>query len=102
MTFKPESIWLKDYYVSRVALEVKEGINEGIVRIKVNDTNSSHLYIASDQDDSGLTPPRFHADMDEDMHGELRNPRQAVPNVDNSGLKTFGGFNRTQQVGTPS
>ena len=75
MTFRPESIWLKDYYISRVALEVKEGINEGIVRIKVNDTNSSHLYIASDQDDSGLTPPRFHADMDEDMHGELRNPR---------------------------
>jgi hypothetical protein len=48
MTFRPESIWLKDYYISRVALEVKEGINEGIVRIKVNDTNSSHLYIASD------------------------------------------------------
>ncbi len=32
---------------------------EGVVRIRVGDNNSSHLYVASEQDDSGLTPPRF-------------------------------------------
>ena len=42
--------------------------------------------------------------MDEDMHGELRNPKQAAPNADNSANKPFGGLmNRTQQAqNTPS
>lgn len=48
---------------------------EGIVRIKIGDvSNSSHLYVPSENDDSGMTPPRFQADVEADMH-ELRNPR---------------------------
>lgn len=36
----------------------------------------------SENDESGLTPPRFQADVEADMH-ELRNPRvpQAAPNA---------------------
>jgi hypothetical protein len=45
---------------------------KGIVKVKFGDVNSSHLMMASDEKSlSGLTPPRFHADTDEDMH-ELR------------------------------
>lgn len=36
--------------------------------------------MASENDESGLTPPRFQADVEADMH-ELRNPKQAAPNV---------------------
>ena len=43
---------------------------------------SSHLGVASENDESGLTPPRFHADVEADMH-ELRKPNlaQAPPNA---------------------
>lgn len=61
MKFTNETVWLKDYYLSRVNLEVRAvAEQEGVVRIKVGDgTNSSHLYVASENDDSGLTPRRF-------------------------------------------
>ncbi len=39
--------------------------------------NSSHLYVASENDNSGFTPPRFEADVEADMH-ELRNPKSAA------------------------
>jgi hypothetical protein len=74
MSFTHETMWLKDYYMSRINLEVRAMVEqEGVVRIRVGDQNSSHLYVASENDDSGLTPRRFHADID-DMH-ELRNPK---------------------------
>jgi hypothetical protein len=47
---------------------------EGHVRLKmVFDNNSSHLCIATEQDDSGMTPPRFQADFDDS--DALRNPQ---------------------------
>lgn len=83
-------MWLKDYYLSRINLEVRPATDqEGVVRIRVGDNNSSHLYVASEQDDSGLTPPRFQADVEADMH-ELRNPKLAAPSSNpalDSGLK---------------
>ena len=54
--------------------------------------NSSHLYVASENDESGLTPPRFQADVEADMH-ELRNPKLAAPTA---GLESANkGGNRT-------
>ena len=79
MKFETQDLWLKDFYQARIALEVKsDHPMAGMVRIKVNDVNSSHLPLASFlNDDSRLTPPRFPADiMDEDMH-ELRFRRPA-------------------------
>ncbi len=98
MKFTDETLWLKDYYISRVNMEVRPTAEqEGFVRIKVGDgTNSSHLYVASENDDSGLTPRRFQADVEADMH-ELRNPKQPAPAsnaLETSGFK--GVFSQTK------
>ena len=72
MTFAPETLWLKDYYLSRIRNEVRASAElEGIVRRrKVNDEQSSHLCLPSDPDESGMTPPRFQTEVlnDEDVH----------------------------------
>jgi hypothetical protein len=82
MKFTGENIWLKDYYTSRIQMKIKEN-QEGLVRLRVGDHNSSHLAIASEQDDSGLTPAKFQGDLEADIH-ELRNPTRAL---ENSGFK---------------
>lgn len=71
MVFATEDAWLRDYYLQRVGSEEAQ---EALVKLKISDVNSSHLYQASDHDESGLATVQFQADMDEDMHGELRNP----------------------------
>ena len=61
---------MKDYYLSRIRNEVRASVeNEGIVRRrKVNEEQSSHLCLPSDPDESGMTPPRFQTEADEDVH----------------------------------
>ena len=49
MSFSPETLWLRDYYTSRINLEIRSKENqEGVVRIKVGDNNISHLGLASE------------------------------------------------------
>ena len=87
--FTNESLWLKDYYLSKIRGELRQPSEcEGQVKLRVVlDSNSSHLLIASEQDESGMTPPRFQADFDDS--DALRNPqiRQNIshqPNKKNS------------------
>ena len=76
MSFSTENMWLKDYYLSKIRLAVRQPTdNEGGVRLRlILDNNSSHLYVASFQDESGMTPPRFQAELldNEDPHFTLR------------------------------
>ena len=74
MAFTTENLWLKDYYLSKVKGEIRQTSEcEGHVRLRVIfDNNSSHLCIATEQDESGMTPPRFQADFDDS--DALRNP----------------------------
>ena len=54
----------------------------------MGDNNISHLGLASDQDDSGMTPRKFQGDLEADL--ELRNPqaRHAPASaLENSGFK---------------
>lgn len=87
--FTNETLWLKDYYLSKIRGELRQPSEcEGQVKLRVVlDSNSSHLLIASEQDESGMTPPRFQADFDDS--DALRNPqiRQNIshqPNKKNS------------------
>lgn len=79
LSFAPENIWLKDYFLSRIRSEVLQSSeHEGIIKRKTcSDSQSSHLYLRTDQDESGTTPPRF---LTEALYSEdlpLRNARQA-------------------------
>ena len=75
MSFSPENLWLKDFYISKIRSEVRQSAeHEGMVRRRTyNDTSSSHLCMRSDHDESGTTPPRFAID-NEDM--PLRKARE--------------------------
>lgn len=73
--FTSENIWLKDYYLSKIRGELRPATeSEGHVKLRVvlDSNNSSHLIIASEQDESGMTPPRFQTDFDDS--DALRNP----------------------------
>jgi hypothetical protein len=61
MHFTPKTLWLKDYYSSRIKSEIRQASeNEGIIcKRAINDSNSSHLYYQTEHDESGITPPRF-------------------------------------------
>jgi hypothetical protein len=50
MHFTKESMWLKDYYLSRIQLEIRPmREQEGVLSIKAIDEQSSHLlYMPSD------------------------------------------------------
>lgn len=43
MKFENNDLWLKDFYLARIMLEVKQEENEGLIRVKISDANSSHL-----------------------------------------------------------
>lgn len=79
MTFSGESLWLKDYYFSRVHQNVRASTEqEGMVRRRTyNDANSSHLCLRSEPDESGTTPPRFLTDA---LYNEDLQLRQATDN----------------------
>lgn len=74
MIYSPENLWLKDYYISKIRGELRPSTEvEGHVKLRVVlDSNSSHLIIASEHDESGMTPPRFKEDFDDS--DALRNP----------------------------
>lgn len=54
-------MWLKDFYISKIRGEMRPSSEtEGHVKLRmIFDNNSSHLYIATENDESGMTPPRF-------------------------------------------
>jgi hypothetical protein len=61
ISYSAENLWLKDYYISKIRGELRPSTEvEGHVKLRVVlDSNSSHLIIASEHDESGMTPPRF-------------------------------------------
>lgn len=76
LSFGAESLWLKDFYLSKIRSEVRQSAeHEGMVRRRTynDNTSSSHLCLRSDHDESGATPPRFAID-NEDM--PLRKARE--------------------------
>lgn len=81
MSFTPENIWLKDFYLSKIRVEIRQSIeHEGFMKRKTQtDINqSSHLYMRSDDnDESGTTPPRF---LSEALYNEDMPLRQAPNN----------------------
>lgn len=74
INYTAENLWLKDYYISKIRGELRSASEvEGHVKLLVVlDSNSSHLIIATEHDESGMTPPRFQADFDDS--DALRNP----------------------------
>lgn len=74
MSFTSENMWLKDYYISKIRSELRPiAETEGHVKLRmIFDNNSSHLCIATEHDESGMTPPRFQADFDDS--DALRHP----------------------------
>jgi len=50
MQFSQETLWLKDYYLSRIKSEIRQPSEaEGTVKLRVIlDSNTSHLYLAAD------------------------------------------------------
>ena len=79
LCFTPESLWLKDYYLSCIRQEVRPSEDhEGIVRRRTyNDGHSSHLGNRSEHDESGTTPPRF---LSEALYNEDLPLRQSRDN----------------------
>lgn len=71
MTFTPENLWLKDYYNSQISHRTKN-FEECEATIKLalfpDSNNSSHLMMTSDQDMSGMTPPRFPTQVEHGDH----------------------------------
>lgn len=61
LNFSNENLWMKDYYLSKIRSEIRlPQETEGHVKLRVVlDSSSSHLIVASEQDESGMTPPRF-------------------------------------------
>lgn len=61
LSFTAENLWMKDLYLSKIRNEVRQSNeHEGLVRRRnYNDGVSSHLYLRSEHDESGTTPPRF-------------------------------------------
>jgi hypothetical protein len=70
MTFTTENIWLKDFYFSQISHRTRNFAEcEATVKFSSSpDGNSSHLGLPSDQNESGMTPPRFPSQLEkEDM-----------------------------------
>ena len=76
LNFNAENLWMKDLYISKIRQEVRQSSeHEGIMRKRnQNDGISSHLYLRSDHDSSGTTPPRF---LTEALDNELEPLRKA-------------------------
>ena len=83
MSFTPENIWLKDFYLSKIRVEVRQSVeHEGFMKRKTlaDSNHSSHLYMRSDNDESGTTPRRF---LSEALDNEDMPLRQAQNNDNN-------------------
>jgi hypothetical protein len=75
--------------MSKIRSELRPATEaEGHVKLRVAlDSNSSHLIIASEHDESGMTPPRFQTDFDDS--DALRNPlANRNPNVNTGKQRT--------------
>jgi hypothetical protein len=72
MQFTKETLWLKDFYLSKIHMEIRRD-QEGLIRVGLREDHSSHLYLPSHHNESGITPKKFCADDQE----ELRNPKAA-------------------------
>ena len=102
LNFGAENLWLKDFYLSKIRSEVRQSSeHEGMVKRRTyNDTNSSHLCLRSDHDESGTTPPRFAID-NEDMplRKARENSNQAANMLNTAGPRPKGGADQTPSQG---
>ena len=81
MSFTNENLWLKDFYNSQISHRTRNFAEcEAMVKLSMfPDQNSSHLMLASDQDESGMIAPRFSTQFEAgDSRDTLRVPKPSA------------------------